>query len=72
MMVLEACWASLGLLLGALGGLLGAPWGLHIDEKGLTRSDPFRFVVIDALLIASFLILFEVVVSYRGASSGRF
>ena len=28
MMVLEAFWASIGFLLGALGGLLGALWGL--------------------------------------------
>ena len=42
-MVLEAFWASLGLPLGALGGLLGGPWGLQIDQKALPRSDFFRF-----------------------------
>ena len=34
-MVLKACWGSLGLLLGALGGPLGALGALYIDHRGL-------------------------------------
>ena len=48
-MVLGASWGSLGLLLGALGGLLGDLWGLQIDQKGVARSDPFRFGALDVL-----------------------
>ena len=40
-MVLGAFGGSLGLLLGALVGLLGAPLAVQIDPEGLTRSDPF-------------------------------
>ena len=58
-----ALWVSLGLLLGALGGLLGAPWGLHIDQKGLTRSDPFR-------LGALFGLFWSLLVAEDGLESG--
>ena len=37
-MVLKAFGGSLRLLLGALGGLLAALWGLYIDRKGLPDS----------------------------------
>ncbi len=40
-LVLRAFWDPLGLLLDALGGLLGALLGLQIDPEGLTRSDVF-------------------------------
>ena len=33
-MVLKAFWGSICLLLGALGGLLGAPSGFWIDQRG--------------------------------------
>ncbi len=42
-MVLRAFGASLGLLLCALGGLLGGLLGLQIDRKVLTRFGSFRF-----------------------------
>ena len=38
MMVLNTRWGSLGLLLGSLGGLLGALWVLYIDHRGLPDS----------------------------------
>ena len=37
-MVLKAFGGSLGLLVGALGGLLAALWGLYIDHRGLPDS----------------------------------
>ena len=46
-MVLGARWSSLGLLVGVIGGLVGALWGLHINQKGVARIDPFRFGALD-------------------------
>ena len=48
-MVLTSFWSSFGLLFGALGGLLGDLWGLHIDQKGVTRIDPVRSEALDLL-----------------------
>ena len=59
-MVLRACWGPLGLLFGARGGLLGDRWRLHIDQKGLPRSDPFRFGAIDVCCWPRFVILLVV------------
>ena len=48
-MVLRAFWSSLGLLLGALGGLLGDLWGLQIDYKGGTRIESMRLGALDVV-----------------------
>ena len=53
-MVLRAFGGSLGLILGALGGLLEALLGLQIDPKGLRRSDPFALWALLGLSLASF------------------
>ena len=72
-MVLRTFWGSLGLLLGAIGGLLGTLFGLQIDPKALPRSGPFVLWALfglysdyyscsGVLILASFsFILFEVV-----------
>ena len=49
MMVLKAFWSYLGLLVGVIGGLLGDLWGLQIDQKGVSRSDPLRFGALGVL-----------------------
>ena len=75
-MVLRTFWGSRGLLLGALGRLLGALFGLQIDPKGLTRFDPFAFWALlglslvyfscfGILLLASSWFSFLEIVSYR-------
>ena len=75
-MVLRAFWGPLGLLLGALGGHLGAILGLQIDPNELRRSDPFAlwallglslvsFYYFDVLLLASSWFGVFAVVSYR-------
>ena len=53
-MVLRAFWSSLGLLLGALWGLLGTLFGLQIDPKGLPRSGPFALWALLGLSLVSF------------------
>ena len=48
-MVLGPFGGSLGLLLGARGGLLGPLLSLQIDPKGVRRSGPVRFGALDGL-----------------------
>ena len=62
-MVLRSFWSSFGLLFGALGGLLGDLWGLHIDQKGVTRIHPCRFGALDFFCWLCFVI-FDSVLSF--------
>ena len=67
-MVLRASWGSLGLLLGAQGGLLGALLGLQTDPKPLTiielaTSWALFGLFLSLLLASSCSSFFEVVVS---------
>ena len=65
------CWRSLGLLFGALGGHLGALWGVQIDPKWLRRGDPFRLgTLLD--LVSSLLAAEDGIESVLGPFGGRF
>ena len=56
-MVLRMFWNSLGLILGALWGLLGTILGLQIDRKGLPRSGPFSLWALGSLFGLFLLLL---------------